>query len=452
MSIEILERPEISEEAISFVSEECIQTGFSLCTSCKKVIPAKIVMREGYTYLVKNCIYENKDTEALIGKGWGKSELRKKLSLNWPFVKPNFGQVGIKEEDIINLKYVNYILLSLTKKCNSHCSICFNRDTEEYGELSLSYIKKILAKFKNRRVILFGGEPTVRKDLDEIIRIINQSGNTPILFTNGLKLSQLSYCRELKEAGLESVCLSFDGFAPHIYRLMRGVSEKEYHFKLAALENLKKIDMDVILQMTVVKGINEDQIKQIIDFIARNPFICAYWIRPLYLRGGENLMGFDKTNLLSLDEIKILVCQALGISPSIFELWDEVKAEFVSWIVKNLPFAKLSVIEPDTLYLMREGNTLKPLFNEEDLNEIKTILKNNSWQRLLNYRYISWVFDIIRTGFDFSRLEKKFRKKGLVRINLRTLAPYPNFILSNQLTITQIDYFSENFIVAYYGQ
>jgi MoaA/NifB/PqqE/SkfB family radical SAM enzyme len=109
-----------------------------------------------------------------------------------------------------------------------------------------------------------GGEPTVRKDLFQIIRLVRKSGNYPILFTNGLKLADNLYVKKLKKSGIRQVILSFDGFDPSVYRLMG--REQEYFLKLLALRNLEAERIPTFISMRVIKGVNEKEIKKIINF------------------------------------------------------------------------------------------------------------------------------------------------------------------------------------------
>jgi MoaA/NifB/PqqE/SkfB family radical SAM enzyme len=73
--------------------------------------------------------------------------------------------------------------------------------------MSLSEIKRILLSYKKKPIVLFGGEPTVRDDLKLIIKTIKDSGNFPQLFTNGLKLSEENYLKELIKSELTYICL-----------------------------------------------------------------------------------------------------------------------------------------------------------------------------------------------------------------------------------------------------
>ena len=69
-----------------------------------------------------------------------------------------------------------------------------------------------------------GGEPTVRDDLPELIRMGREKGFTFFqLNTNGLRLAEEpGYAEALKEAGLSCVFLQFDGVDDSVYEVLRG--------------------------------------------------------------------------------------------------------------------------------------------------------------------------------------------------------------------------------------
>jgi uncharacterized radical SAM superfamily Fe-S cluster-containing enzyme len=85
------------------------------------------------------------------------------------------------------------VFLDVTNRCNSNCPICIN-NTPSMGflfEPPLEYFENVfqqLSRYDPKPVVqLFGGEPTVRRDLFEIIRLARSAGLRPRVVTNGLK-------------------------------------------------------------------------------------------------------------------------------------------------------------------------------------------------------------------------------------------------------------------------
>ncbi len=116
-----------------------------------------------------------------------------------------------------------------------------------------------------------GGEPTVRDDLPEIIEAAQELGFSQIqIATNGVRLAKSQeYCESLKAAGLHTVYLSFDGVTDEPYRKTRGFNA--FPVKQKAIENCRQTDLNsVVLVPTLIKGVNDHQVGDIVRFATRN--------------------------------------------------------------------------------------------------------------------------------------------------------------------------------------
>jgi uncharacterized radical SAM superfamily Fe-S cluster-containing enzyme len=195
-----------------------------------------------------------------------------KFFVKSPYSSKSFYFCPTENDWKIMRKYIPTILIYITNRCNNFCKICSTNSTPfDYSkELSKKDIIKILQKIgRKKRIILIGGEPTIRDDLFDIIEIIRKSGNHPELFTNGLRLSNFDYAKKLKKAGVKRIYFSFDGFKDEIYEKMNGNS-KEIILKLLALRNLEILEIDTIISARIAMGVNEDQVKNLIDFCANS--------------------------------------------------------------------------------------------------------------------------------------------------------------------------------------
>jgi organic radical activating enzyme len=186
----------------------------------------------------------------------------------WPFSTKAWS-FPIKEKDwVIIRKKVNKVQIAITNKCNFPCKICYSNSLpNDYSmEMSKTIFMKILKKIgRGKRVILIGGEPTVREDIFDLVEMVRKSGNFPEIYTNGIKLADFSFAEELVKRGVKRVYFSFDGFDKNYYKTMNG-SENVLFYKLLALKNLMKLNTSVILSSRIVKGLNEREVKRIIDF------------------------------------------------------------------------------------------------------------------------------------------------------------------------------------------
>jgi len=242
----------------------------SVCPKCYKKTKADIVEKNGKIFMLKRCKKHGKSKISLSNYSKQYKELTKSY----------FSYKSKREQD--------FYQLILTMKCNLNCPVCFvNANKHEYKEPSLAFIKKQLSQFKNKKIGLFGGEPTIREDLFEIIRLVKESGNIPLLFTNGVKLSDSEYAKKIKNSGINEVHLQFDGFSTEGYRKMRGKDLTQQ--KKLALENLKNFDIQTILETTHIKDLNEQEISNIFEFALKNDFIQGVVFRPYCFMGRKGI-------------------------------------------------------------------------------------------------------------------------------------------------------------------
>jgi len=138
----------------------------------------------------------------------------------------------------------NMVFLDVTNRCNMNCPICIAtiRDMGFDFNPPMEYFEKIfeaLGKMNPTPVVqLFGGEPTVREDLLDIIAIGRKHGLRPHVTTNGLRLADEEYCKLMCENRVP-MRFAFDGRNADIYEKLRG-NRKAYDKKMKALENLRK--------------------------------------------------------------------------------------------------------------------------------------------------------------------------------------------------------------------
>ncbi|MDD1774930.1 MAG: radical SAM protein [Methanobacterium sp.] len=169
-------------------------------------------------------------------------------------------------------------LIDVTNRCNLRCPVCFANAavSKTLYEPTYEEIRQMLRNLRGNQPVpapaiqYAGGEPTVRKDIVELIKLAKEEGfsHTQIA-TNGIKLAKNpDLAVELRDAGLNTVYLQFDGVTEEPYIKIR--NRNLLPIKLEAIENCRKADLGMVLVPTLVKGINHDQIGRIIRFAADN--------------------------------------------------------------------------------------------------------------------------------------------------------------------------------------
>ncbi len=246
----------------------------SVCPECLKTIDAEIQIRDGEAYLVKTCDVHGY-FETLIWEGEPSLEKWSSLSSK---VESNLGVKDPEEDCPHNCGICSghkqqtcCVLLEITQRCNLKCPVCFaSAGDVTTTDPSLAVIKgwyeMLIAKGGPYNIQLSGGEPTLREDLPEIIRLGKAMGFEFIqINTNGLKLAENpSYAKTLAEAGLDCAFLQFDGLRETTHEKIRG--KKLRTEKIQAIENCKKSGIGVVLVPTLVPGVNDDEIGEIIKF------------------------------------------------------------------------------------------------------------------------------------------------------------------------------------------
>ena len=172
---------------------------------------------------------------------------------------------------------VNNLRISVTQQCNLACFFC-HREGEKGGalvEMTPEQIRRIVfvaVSFGIDKVKLTGGEPLLRKDIIDIVsRIHSVPGIKDLaITTNGIELDELA--RDLKAAGLVRVNVSLGSVRRETYRKITGIDAMEkvrcglLAAEAAGLHPIK-------LNMVVLKGLNEEQVWEMVDFAKAAGFV-----------------------------------------------------------------------------------------------------------------------------------------------------------------------------------
>ena len=163
-------------------------------------------------------------------------------------------------------------------------------------------------------VQLSGGEPTVRDDLPEIVAAALKAGCENIqLNTNGLRLgADKAYTRALADAGLSFVFLQFDGTTDTIYEKIRGRPLIDQ--KIAAIETCGDNRLGVTLVPTVIPGVNDLNIGQIVNFgLSRSPIIRGVHFQPVSYFGRYPKAPADEDRITLPEVLRAIERQTGGL-------------------------------------------------------------------------------------------------------------------------------------------
>jgi 7,8-dihydro-6-hydroxymethylpterin dimethyltransferase len=259
----------------------------SVCPICLKVNKAQIVARDNAVYMEKSCPEHGSFTSYLWPSvdhyNWMNSF---KLPATRPHSTVPSHQGCPTDCGLCNnhRRHPTLVEIEVTDRCNLRCPVCFMAADDFLASIapdpSLEMIEEkfryILRNTNTQTSIqLTGGEPTTRKDLPEIIRLGREIGFEAIeVNTNGVVIgNSLDYIKRLAEAGVSGIYLQFDGLTAPVYENIRG--KDLLNTKLKAIENCREAGVQVVLAMTVIEGINDNQMGEVLNFALRNRDVIA---------------------------------------------------------------------------------------------------------------------------------------------------------------------------------
>jgi cyclic pyranopterin phosphate synthase len=169
---------------------------------------------------------------------------------------------------------VSSLRISLTHRCNLKCIYCHNEGERDYGEEitvdEVARISRISSKYGVDRVKFSGGEPLLRRDLEDILRALPPLKDVS-LTTNGTLLAPRA--KQLKEAGLDRVNISLDTLdGGRFERITR--CEGQFERALKGIDAALDAGLTPVkLNMVYLKGINEDEVESMMGFIRDKPLV-----------------------------------------------------------------------------------------------------------------------------------------------------------------------------------
>ena len=296
----------------------------SICPECNRILPAYIYEKDNKVYYLKVCP-EHGETEDLY---FGDYEMYRRFSTYWtegkgthaPNVNMEFcacpANCGLCTNHMNHTGLANIIV---TNRCDLTCWYCFfyvkkGLEGAYVYEPSLEMIRAMVRTLRAERPVpgnsvqLTGGEPTLREDLPEIIRIIKEEGIDHIqLNTNGITIAlRPELAKIYREAGCSNLYLSFDGVTPK-------TNPKNHWEAPYTLDACRKAGLGVVLVPTVIKTINDHELGAIIRFAQKNiDIVRAVNFQPVSLTGRLTKTEREKYRITIPDCIHLIEEQTNG--------------------------------------------------------------------------------------------------------------------------------------------
>jgi uncharacterized radical SAM superfamily Fe-S cluster-containing enzyme len=246
-------------------------------------IKAQIIERDGEVWMVKDCPIHGhyEDMMAIDAK------FLDHIEKQFPGRDiPAHNDEDLHKHGSSTVRYGrgSVLTVDLTNRCNMMCDPCF-MDANQVGyvhELGWDEIQEILdnaLRIKPRRqmsVQFSGGEPTMSPHFLEAVAYARKIGyNSVQAATNGIEFAKSKeFSKKAFEAGMRYAYLQFDGIGNDAngHRQVGNL----FDVKLRAIENMHEAGIEIVLVVTIVNNVNNDQVGAIVKFAMENPKKIAF--------------------------------------------------------------------------------------------------------------------------------------------------------------------------------
>ncbi len=286
----------------------------SLCPDCLKRIDAKIVFEDEKVYMLKRCPTHG-NSKVLIADdiAYYKNIRNYNKPSETPYkfnTKTHYGcpyDCGLCPD---HEQHSCLTIIEITDRCNLTCPTCYAGSSPSFGRhRTFEEVKKMLDTIvENEKepdvVQLSGGEPTLHPQFFEIL---DYAKNLPIkhlmVNTNGIEIAKnFEFAQRLKSYAPDfEIYLQFDSFKEDALMSLRGAELGKIRIK--AIENLNKLNLSTTLVVTLQKGLNDDEMGEIINFALEQKCVRGVTFQPTQIAG--RLTNFNEdTDRITLTEVR----------------------------------------------------------------------------------------------------------------------------------------------------
>jgi uncharacterized radical SAM superfamily Fe-S cluster-containing enzyme len=265
----------------------------SICPACRKVIDAKILLRDNKVYMSKRC----PDCGPFMALVYADAKAYTSLS---PYNKPGtiplaYGtnvERGCPHDCGLCPDHEQHACLGIIEvnsACNMDCPLCF-ADAAPGFSLTLEEVEQVLDDYVrtegNPEVVQFsGGEPTIHPRIIDFVRAAQTRNIRFVMInTNGKRIAHDDRFLEQLNEVRPAFYFQFDGFESNTYRIIRGEPDL-LEEKLRALDRLAEIGLNVTIVPAIERGVNEHEIGRIVEFAIKHPAIRGITFQPAFHAG-----------------------------------------------------------------------------------------------------------------------------------------------------------------------
>lgn len=211
-----------------------------------------------------------------------------------------------------------YLRISVTDRCNLRCIYCMPHSgigwkaKEEILTFEEIYrLAKIFVSLGVNKIRLTGGEPTIRKNIEQLIQMLSALARlkTLAMTTNGILLKDKAFTTALKKAGLNNINISLDTLKKE--RFVQIARREYFDWVIEGIDTALEAGFNPLkLNVVVMANINTDEILDFVHFVQDKP-INVRFIE--YMPFKDN--GWRQASFFSYIEMKNLIEQNYKLIP-----------------------------------------------------------------------------------------------------------------------------------------
>lgn len=284
--------------------------------------------------------------------------------------------------------------LTLSFRCQNNCIHCYAGGPRETSEFNAEDWKKVIDKLGRIGVFILtftGGEPTLRKDLPDLLQYAQKKGMVTGLITNGRRLKDPEYVEVLEKTGLDFVQITLESHMPSVHDLITA-TEGSWEETVSGIRNVVPTQIYVTTNTTLNKH-NAETFLETIEFL-KEMGVAAFGSNSLIYSGKGKKDEITKKFALPLERLTELL-------PKIKERSDQLGLKFLWYTptqycqldpvklglgVKSCSAAKINMcigptgdVYPCQSYFKSLGNILKDDWRKIWGHPVATQLRNRGY-------------------------------------------------------------------------
>lgn len=213
---------------------------------------------------------------------------------------------------------VKGLRISITPSCDLNCFFCHKEGFNAGSDVimtpeEIELIVRVAMSLGIDSVKLTGGEPMMRPDILEIVERLGRLGLSDLsMTTNGFKLAELA--KDLRMLGLKRVNISFHSTKPERYARITGLRLEEARCRhrrlIEAVEKAVKAGFNPVkLNVVVVKGVNDDELDELVSFAESMSTSSEMVVQLIELVGCGLAQGIMEPHYFDLSRLERLVAE-----------------------------------------------------------------------------------------------------------------------------------------------